>query len=338
MSAKVEAPMNQVIKVDIQLDAKNRARLQSKKYHQDFTDIPNKAIPAKIKEGLANVYQNLTGTELPDDDSTFTVRAENFLFKRLLTPTVFRYPSTDGSFYLGIKWGSKVIPLSLEGGKITCPTSPNKKIKLKFVSEPFGKYYKTCIAVSYSDKGNLYSMTFPLRSTTLTDDLNMEEVEFLLEENPQGLMERIAEAKVGSDEDYQSSGKRLEGEYFVKVSNLPLGDYTVTGFKKYVNDYGDQHVLEVEAVSKEGFTSTVRVKGEGDQWGDQEVLVTGKFLVKANTKLNRILTSEPIITEESPATLKVLEKGEYNGYVTAVVDLAVTSFVQNEELFDVAFA
>lgn len=328
--------MGNVFKIDVQLEGKNRARLQAKKYEKDYTEIPNIALPNTLKSSLGNVYKTLTGEELPENDYTFMVKSEAGVFKKVFSPAVFKDAETNK---LVIKWGKKVIPLELDKGKIEILSASNKKLRLKFASEPFGKYKKTCIVASYSDGGDLYSMPFPVKASTLEDELDVDELELLLEDDPQAIVTRVLDLTTkGTDEsEYKGSSTRLDGEYLIKVSSLPVGEYTVTGFKRYENIYGTQHILQLEPVENKFFAET-RKKDEYGNWFDETVNVgESRFLVKANTKLNRILMSDPVITEDSPAILRVIDKGVYNGSPTAKVELEVKSFTKDDELFSVDF-
>ena len=68
-----------------------------------------------------------------------------------------------------------------------------------------------------------------------------------------------------------------------------------------------------------------------------EVEVSGFAIVKPNNSLKKLLAAEPIISEESPATLKVIEHGEYNGFKTAKVTLKCSAFVQDDESVELDF-
>lgn len=325
--------MGTVNKIDVQLEGKNGSRLQIKKYDKDFTNIPNNALPSALKSNIGCVFKNLSNKDFPEDGYTFLVKSQGGNFKKLFSPAVYKDPETNN---LVIKWGEDVIPLSIENGTITSPQSTNSKLKLKFSPENYGKYKKTCIVASFTEKGDVYSMPFPLRSVKLEDELDVTELELLLEENPNALLDRVLELNTKSSDNYKGSSK-LDGEYFIKISALPIGDYVVTGFKRYDNTYGVQHILQIEPVAEE-FLATTRVKNEGGEWVDLDVNVgSNRFLVKANTKLNKLLLSDPIISEEFPANLVVLEKGEYNGNITAKVEFYPVSYTVDEEQFDTNF-
>ena len=94
----------------------------------------------------------------------------------------------------------------------------------------------------------------------------------------------------------------------------------------------------IQAVVEEPFVATTRIKDSvTEEWGDAEVEVSGFVVVKPNNQLKKLLAAEPIITEETPATLSVLEHGEYNGFKTVKVALRCTAFVEDDASFSLNF-
>jgi hypothetical protein len=53
--------------------------------------------------------------------------------------------------------------------------------------------------------------------------------------------------------------------------------------------------------------------------------------------LKKVLAAEPVIDRENPATLRVLELGEYNGFPTAKVALKCAAFAEDPESFQLNF-
>jgi protein subunit release factor A len=113
-------------------------------------------------------------------------------------------------------------------------------------------------------------------------------------------------------------------------------DPVADGYRAYEKDYGADYALQV--VVEEPFVATTRVKDEAtEEWGDAEVEVSGFAVVKPNTALKKLLAAEPIIDETNPATLNVLDHGEWNGYKTAKVSLKCSAFKQDDGSFDIDF-
>jgi len=318
------------VKINVALDERNRARLETKSYDRAYVDVPNRALPVALKEELGIIHEALTGTELPDEGSTFTVRADAAgTFKRLYSPTVF---STEEKGLI-IRWGTDDISLAVTNGKIGAPTA-DKKAKFAFKEEQIGKYGETVLSVSIAKDGTLYTMPFPVKAADWEAGISPDVLDVLLDENPDAIAEQIAVAGDPTKRG-EGSGPRLQG-HIIKVSELPIGSYTVTGYKSRETSYGVDYMIQT--VVEEPFVATTRVKDEAtEEWGDAEVEVSGFAIVKPNTQLKKLLAAEPIIDEVNPATLAVLDHGEWNGYKTAKVSLKCTAFKQDDGSFDIDF-
>ena len=317
-------------KIDVNLTERNRARLETKTYESAYTDVPNRALPEVLKTEMGVIYEALTGESLPDDSHTFTVRADSGTFKRLYSPTVF---STEGNEGVILRWGDRDIPLTFDSGKIKVDTA-TAKTKFAFKDELIGKYEEPVLSVSIASSGTLYTMPFPVRSADWENRVNGDILDALLEESPDKIAENLAVA--GDPSKRGEGGPRLQG-YIIKVAELPLGTYSITQVRAREHEqYGMQYMLQ--AVVEEPFVATTRVKDEiTEEWGDAEVEVSGFAIVKPNTALKKLLAAEPIISEESPATLMVLDHGEWNGYKTAKVALRCSAFSEDAEAFNLDF-
>ena len=317
-------------KISPSLDDRNRARLESKNYTRAYTDIPNKALPESYKIGLGAIYTALTGAEFDPEGSTFTVRADaNGVFKRLYSPTVF---STDEKG-LVIRWGDQDIPLVVSTGKITVANAP-KGVKFAFKEETIGKFTEAVLSVSVPTDGTLYSLPIPIRSVDYEDKVSADLLDLLLDENPEAIAEKVQVASDLSKRGESSGGERLIGP-FVKVAHLPIGDYKVTTYRvKEGGAYGTDYFLQVQV--PEPFSAPVRTQVDGE-WMDVETEVSDWAIVKPNNALKKTLAAEPVINAETPATLKVLELGEYNGFPTAKVALKCQAFAEDPESFALDF-
>ena len=316
------------VKVNVQLSERNRARLETKTYESNYTDVPNRALPESLKEELGVIYEALTGENLPDDSNTFTVRADSGTFKRLYSPTVF---STEGKEVI-IRWGDRDIPVTLAAGKISVEGA-DRKTKFSFKDDLIGKYDEPVLSVSIAKEGTLYTMPFPVRFADWENKVTGDVLDALLEETPEKIAENLAVA--GDPSKRGEGGPRMQG-HFVKVAELPIGSYKLTSYRSKEGNYGMDYFLQ--AVIEEPFVATTRVKDENtDEWGDAEVEVSGFAIVRPNNALKKLLAADPIITEESPATLSVIEHGEYNGFKTAKVALKCTAFSEDKASFSLDF-
>jgi hypothetical protein len=316
-------------KINPQLDERNRARLEAKSYTRAYTDIPNTALPDTLKTGLSAVFKALTGEELDPAGSTFTVRADqNGVFKRLYSPTVF---STEEKG-LVIRWGDRDIPLIVAPGKLSTEAS-SKNTKFAFKEESIGKFTEPVLNVSVTSDGTLYSLPIPIRSADYEDPISADLLDLLLDENPEAIAEKVAVASDLSKRG-EGSGERMVGPY-VKVAHLPLGDYTVTTYRtKEGGQYGTEYYLQVKV--PDSFVAPVRTQVDGE-WIDQDTEISDWCIVRPNNTLKKTLAAEPVINPDSPATLRIIEHGTYNGFPTAKVALKCTAFAEDPESFALDF-
>ena len=320
-------------KIDIQLDDKNRARLEARSYDRAYTEIPNRALPATMSDALSVIHQGLTGEGLPEQGSTFLVRADNSgTFKRLFSPAVYANEGQDG---LVIRWGSEDIALKVGDGGVTSE-SGDKKLKFSFKEEQVGKYSEAVLSVSYSKDGTVYSMPFPIKSANWEEPVSADALDVLADEAPQNIPALLAVAPDPSKRGEGSSGPRMEGP-IIKVAQLPIGEYQVTTYRSRETQYGMDYLLQVVGI-EEPFVGTARQQDPNTgEWGDAEVEVVGQCIVKPNGAMKKTLAAEPIITPQTPATLHVLEHFQYNGYDCAKVKLQCESFAAAADAFSLDF-
>lgn len=317
-------------KIQPQLDDKNRARLESKTYTRVYTDIPNKVLPQSYRDGLAAVFKALTGEDFDLEAATFTVRADaNGVFKRLYSPTVF---STEEKG-LVIRWGDRDIALQVAPGKISTATAV-KGTKFSFKEEQIGKYKEPALSVSAASDGTLYTLPIPIRSADYEDKISVDLLDLLLDENPEAIAEKIQIASDLSKRGESTGGERMFGP-FLKVAHLPIGEYNVTTYRaKEGGNYGTKYFMQVQV--PEPFSAPIRTQVDGE-WVSVDSEVSDWAIVEPNNALKKTLAAEPIITKESPAILKVIEHGEYNGFPTAKCILKCQTFVEDPESFSLEF-
>lgn len=320
-------------KIDVALDEKNRSRLEARSYDKAYTDVPNRALPANMAEALSIIYQGLTGEELPESGNTFTVRADNNgTFKRLYSPTVFANEAQDGVL---IRWGTEDIPLTLSEGGVTVEGG-DKKLKFSFKEETIGKYAEAVLSVSLSKSGTVYSMPFLLKSADWENPVSADALDVLIDEAPQNIPALLGVAPDPSKRGEGGGGPRMEGS-IIKVAQLPIGEYQVTTYRARETQYGMDYLVQVVGID-EPFVGTTRQQNvDTGEWEDVETEIVGQAIIKPNNALKKIFNAEPVITPQQPATLRVLEHGEYNGYATAKCKLTCDSFAQTADTFNIDF-
>jgi len=322
--------MATTFKIAPQLDDKNRARLESRPYERIFTDIPNRALPESYRQALGVIYKALTGDELDPEGSTFTVKADpNGIFQRLYSPTIFS-TETGG---LVIRWGERDIPVLLTAGKIVVEGS-SKGTKFSFKDEQIGKYTEPVLSITVSSEGTVYTLPVPLRKKDIKEEMSADLLDLLLDENPDSISSKVYAAPDLSKRGEYSQSERMVGPY-LKVSALPVGDYKVTTYRvKEGGQYGTDYFLQVQV--PEPFCAPVRVQVDGE-WVEQETEITDWAIVKPNASMKKVLAAEPVITPDSPATLKVLEHYTYNNNPAVKVVLKCSNFVDSPESFSLDF-
>ena len=222
--------------------------------------------------------------------------------------------------------------MDLSPGKITVAGAP-KGVKFAFKEEPLGKYTEAVLNVSVTHEGTVYSLPIPVRSLDWEDKVSADLLDVLLDENPEAIAEKIAIAKDLSKRN-EGSGDRMQGP-FVKVANLPIGDYLVTTYRaKEGGQYGTDYFLQVKV--DQPFVAPVRTQVDGE-WTDVETEVHDWCICKPNNSLKKTLAAEPVIDRDNPATLRVLELGEYNGFPTAKCVLKCSAFAEDPESFALDF-
>ena len=317
------------VKIDVNLSERNRARLESRSYDSNYTDVPNRALPESLRADLGIIYEALTGDMLPEDSNTFTVRADGGTFKRLYSPTVF---STEGNEGVIVRWGDRDIPVQFTDGKIKVDGA-DRKAKFAFKDDQIGKYDEPVLSVSIAKEGTLYTMPFPVRSADWENRMTGDILDALLEESPDKIAENLGVA--GDPSKRGEGGPSFQG-HWIKVAELPLGTYTLTNYRSRETNYGTDYMIQ--AVIEEPFVATSRAKDpDTEEWGDVEVEVSGFAVIKPNNNLKKLLSAEPIISEEQPATLTVIEHGEFNGFKTVKVALKCTAFAQDADSVELDF-
>jgi hypothetical protein len=321
--------MASTFKILPQLDDKNRSRLEAKSYTRAYTDIPNRALPESYRLGLATIFKALTGEDFDPETSTFTVKADpSGTFQRLYSPTIFS--TEEGG--LVIRWGERDIPLLVAPGKIGVANAP-KGTKFAFKDEQIGKYTEPVLSVSASSDGTLYTLPISIRKKDIKEEISADLLDLLLDEKPEAIAEKVYAAPDLSKRG-ESTGERLVGP-FIKVAHLPLGEYLVTNYRvKEGGTYGTDYFLQVQVT--EPFVAPVRTQVDGE-WIDQDTEVSDWAVVRPNSAMKKILAAEPLISPDSPATLRVIEHFEYNNNPAAKVALKCPNFVQNADSFALDF-
>ncbi|ATW62819.1 hypothetical protein SCBWM1_gp135 [Synechococcus phage S-CBWM1] len=322
----------EIVKLGPEMDPRNLARLESRNYDQGYTKVPNSALPAVYQQGLSAIFQALTGETLDPTENTFAVKADNGIFKRLYAPAIFAAaePAADEeplTSALVIVWGDRKIPLSINKGEIY--TEASKALKnVKYQVRDYGNFNDPSILISVTQGEKVYSYPFVVRPADINEKLSSEEFEIMVEEHTD--VEIAAHVQtVPSGE-----GGSLYHGHFVKVSQLPIGSYTITGYRSRDSQFGKDYFLQAKV--DEPFSAPVRMK-QGEEWVEIETEIQDWCIVRPNSAMKKTLGADPVISEEVPATLHVLEHfSTSSGHPAAKVSLQCT-FGSDDGALDLAF-
>lgn len=289
--------------VKIEISQANIQYLKTKLFTDDKFPIPNNSLDKKTYEGLNKLHKALMGEGISPKGSTYTVKTDGKgNYQSLYKPLLAKYE--DGQPFL--KFGDHNIPL-------TSALEP-EAVKDSDVSVGFtDKNNRAYFTLSLLDNKTFYTMELPVFQSDTKNPASAEALSNMLESNPSAIADVLG--VFGSD--YQG----FKG-YSIPVSSLPLGEYKIVGFDSYDNGvYGKSyyfHTLLPDTL--EPFEAPVSVKADDGTWEKENKLISKTAKVKGNNPMKNYMKHlDPVITEEQPATLHVLEHGTFNGYPKATV-------------------
>jgi hypothetical protein len=250
--------------------------LSSQKYPSEYTNLPDKSLPDYYQAGL-KVFLESLGATFNGENNAATIRFLNGKVS-LYGPTLYR--SKEGKVI--IRYGNQEIPfVPPVGGEIS------------WISKGEKDFIDLFLNIDYAD-----SPAFPDGLTVLVkfgpkDLKNKPEVQTIKAAYRKGTLADLLAENPG-------------GGSTMKLYELPLGEYTVTGYdKKELTD---------------GPSYRLFVKGADANKPEESVAVY------ANTSVRRTLELSPRITPTEPVKITILEvKTTRAGKQQAVVEFIVPS-------------
>ena len=299
------------------------AKLQKKKYTDDFTNIPNRVFKGSLQADLNTIYSAITGQSLDGDAHTFTVRANDTVFSRLYTPAVY----SQGD-HLIVKWGNEEIPLVFQevigkGKKATYELAPKSSafdaidVSLTFTEIPFGNAGVDPVlrvAVYLEAEEDTLTVDLPV---WCADNKNKPSEAVLNEKllrNPQALCSLIAQPLQRFD------GPTLDSRKEPEEGGMHLGEYTVVSYRSVNTTYGTRFVLLIDC--------------SNDSRYDFDAFEM--FDPKGNVA--NLLASAPVISADAPAKLVISDrkqrKGRNGAYVLVEASLVIDATANMPESDD----
>ena len=265
------------------------APLAGREYQSQFVSLPNANLPKAMRRDLDKVFLALTGEELPLDEGTFLIKAEDGVYARLFGP-ILKAGSDDvegtesGSAY--IQWGNRYIPVSLGKEGVTIDINGQAvSLEAEFSEFNFsGRGDDPALMISVDEEDGSGQVVLPVA------------VRFVDWQNPPDTKALNAQMKKGKEAEIlgliqevtaRGSGNSSRADHDIEFRDLEEGmSYSVIQYRQCQTKYGTSYRITLVDHPNEGETA--------ECW--------------AHSSLRPLLATQPEISEESPATLHIKEK------------------------------
>lgn len=265
------------------------APLAGREYQSQFVSLPNANLPKAMRRDLDKVFLALTGEELPLEENTFLIKAEDGVYTRLFGPILKAGSdgvegTETGSAY--IQWGNRYIPVSLgkEGVTVQINGQP-VSLEAEFSEFNFsGRGDDPALMVAVDEEDGSGQVILPVA------------VRFVDWQNPPDTKALNAQMKKGKEAEILSliqevtakgSGNSSRADHDIEFRDLEEGmSYEVVSYRGCETKYGQSYRIMLANYPAEGETA--------ECW--------------AHSTLRPLLATKPEISEENPATLHIKEK------------------------------
>ena len=278
-----------VTTIEVGTASPDLAPLAGRTYDSQYTALPNANLPRAMRQNLDKVFMAMTGEDLPLEENTFLIKAEDGIYNRLFGPVIKAGAegvegTSVGSLY--VQWGPRYIPVSLskEGMTVTVNGQPIT-LEAEFVSYNFsGRGGDVSLMVSVDEEDESGQILLPI-AIRFSDYKNVPDVKVLngmLKKKPEDLVSMVQEAKPkGSG----SGRSNADGEFDFKELEVDV-PYEVISYRPVNTTYGQT------------FRMTIRDYPEADKTAEGW----------CHSTLRSILATQPEISEEKPAVLTVKDR------------------------------
>lgn len=265
------------------------APLAGRQYEKAYSALPNANLPKAMRRDLDKVFLALTGEELPLEENTFLIKAEDGVYNRLFGP-ILKVGSDDvegtesGSAY--IQWGDRYIPVSLGKDGVTVDINGQAvSLESEFAEFNFsGRGNDAALMVSVDEEDGSGQVVLPVA------------VRFIDWQNPPEIKALNALMKKGKEEEILSfvqeatpkgTGSRQNADHDIDFRDLEEGEsYTVTSYRGVNTQYGASYRIILADYPVPGETA--------ECW--------------AHASLRPLLATQPEISAEKPATIHIKDK------------------------------
>lgn len=260
------------------------APLAGREYSSQYTALPNANMPKAMRRDLDKVFSALTGEELPLEENTFLIKAEDGVYTRLFGPVLKAgndgvEDTKTGSAY--IQWGNRYIPVSLTKEGVVTDSGTLEAEFSEFNFSGRGEDISFMISVDEEDGNGQVVLPVSIR--------------FIDWENPPEVKALNALMKKGKEADILSliqqvaprgqSRPRADEEIDFRELQENV-NYEVISYRGVNTQYGTSYRILIKDYLEEGKTA--------ECW--------------AHASLRPLLSTQPEISEEKPATVTIKDK------------------------------
>jgi hypothetical protein len=265
------------------------ALLAGREYGSAYTPLPNANLPKAMRRGLDKVFLALTGEELPLEENTFLIKAEDGVYSRLFGPIIKAGSdevegTQSGAFF--IQWGNRYIPISLGKEGLTVEINGQSvSLEAEFAEFNFsGRGQDLALMVSVDDEDGNGQTVLPL-AVRFIDYQNQPDVKalnaYLKKNRSDEILTLVQEVTP------KGKGGFSQADHDIDFRDLEDGkSYTVVGVRPVETKYGPSYRIVLADHPVEGETS--------ECW--------------AHASLRPLLATQPEISDEKPATLTIRSK------------------------------
>jgi hypothetical protein len=297
--------------IEVGTSSPELAPLAGREYKNRFTALPNANLPKAMRLSLDKVFTALTGEELPLEENTFLIRAEDGIYSRLFGPILKAgNDEVDGTAtgQFCIHWGNRYIPVSLgkEGLSVDI-NGQTVNLEAEFAEFNFsGRGSDPALMISVDEEDGSGQTVLPLA------------VRYIDWQNPPEIKAVNALMKKNKAEDILSlieqvtprgTGSRTSADKEIDFRELPIGQYNVTSYRAANTKYGVSYRIVISDYPA----------------GSGETAETW-----AHASLRQLLATNPEVSEDKPALLHIKDKEDMGDGKTRIRCTMILS--QQEEV------
>lgn len=293
--------------IDISSSSPALVSLAGREYEKDYTSLPNSNLPVSMRKDLNVVYSYLTDEELPLDENTFLVKAQDSVFSRLFGPVL--KVGSDGiegtqTDKLYIQWGPRFIPL--EFNKEGFFAFNGNKIEAEFGKFNFsGRGEDAALFISIDEEEGQTVLPVAVRFSDWENPLDPKAMNVLSKKKPQEILNALEKVKE------KSGAGRISQDVEINLKeDLELNtEYEVVGYYRCKTTYGISFRILINNYPEEN-------------------TIAGTW---AHNSFKPLLATDPEITPEKPATLIIKDRKVDDKGVTKIRCMLVLPQQQTTE-------